>query len=406
MSSINGYDSNAMSALFSGLQTTTDNSNNGVYGINLADYASIKNGSYSKLMKAYYADEKEAASKTNSKNDTDDTDQTLAEIKSTTASLKTSASALYNSKSLFEKNVDGEYDMEAIYDKVKAFVDDYNAVVDSVGSAETESIAKAGANLVNATTNYVEMLSKIGITINTSDFSLSVNKDKLMNAKITDLKSMFGGVGSFAYQIGAKASRIHTMVADKVSSRVTGSSIKDSDSTSTSKDAASTLARIKENANTLVSTGTDLYKNRTLFMKKADGTYDTEAIIDEVSAFIKDYNDLVIDAENAKSKGMKNAIAGVIGVSDEYKDKLAEVGITIDKDDNTLRLDEDTLKKSDMSKVKELMNGTTSFVYQATAKTAMVVSQAETESAKSNTYTDGATYSNNHNTGSIFNDII
>ncbi|MBQ8627581.1 MAG: hypothetical protein IJ419_15670, partial [Agathobacter sp.] len=127
MSSINGYDS--VSTLFSSVGSTTDSTSNGLYGINLADYASIKNGSYSKLMKAYYAQDDADASKANSKNDTDDTDQTLAEIKSTTASLKESAQALYSSKSLFEKNTDGEYDMEAIYEKVNAFIEDYNAAV-------------------------------------------------------------------------------------------------------------------------------------------------------------------------------------------------------------------------------------------------------------------------------------
>ena len=408
MSSINGYDS--VNTLFSSLgstSSTNSSSTDGLYGINVIDYNTIRNGSYGKLMKAYYAEDDADASKTNSKNDTDDTDQTLAEIKSSTANLKESAQALYSSKSLFEKNADGEYDMEAIYEKVNAFIEDYNAAIDSVGSAETESIAKAGANMVNATTNYVDMLSKIGISVNESDFSLSIDKEKFMESRITDLKSMFSGVGSFAYQIGAKASRINTMVADKVSSTVTFGSSSSTDATSsTSKDTASTIAKIKETANDLVSVGTDLYKNRTLFRQDMDGNYDTEAILDELSAFIEDYNDLLISAENSKSSSITNAVAGVTGIADEFKNELAAIGITIDKEDNTLQLNEDTFLKADMSDAKSLLIGNASFVYKATVKAAMIANQAETESNKSNTYTEDATYSNNYNTGTILNGTV
>lgn len=404
MSSINGYDS--VSTLFSSVGSTTDSTSNGLYGINLADYASIKNGSYSKLMKAYYAQDDADASKANSKNDTDDTDQTLAEIKSTTASLKESAQALYSSKSLFEKNTDGEYDMEAIYEKVNAFIEDYNAAVDSVGSAETESIAKAGANMVNAATNYVDMLSKIGITINESDFSLSINKEKFMESRITDLKSMFSGVGSFAYQIGAKASRINTMVADKVSSSgYYKSSVESNTSSSTSKDTANTIAKIKDSANSLNTVGIDLYKNRTLF-NDINGTYDTDAIIEEIGAFIESYNDLIIKSENSKAEGLANAVTALQNITDDYADKLEKIGITVDKEDKTLSLDEDTFTASKMYNVESLFNGTASFAYKIAVKAAMVASQAETEANKANTYTEDATYSNNYNTGSIFNDIV
>ena len=404
MSSINGYDS--VSTLFSSVGSTTDSTSNGLYGINLADYASIKNGSYSKLMKAYYAQDDADASKANSKNDTDDTDQTLAEIKSTTASLKESAQALYSSKSLFEKNTDGEYDMEAIYEKVNAFIEDYNAAVDSVGSAETESIAKVGANMVNAATNYVDMLSKIGITINESDFSLSINKEKFMESRITDLKSMFSGVGSFAYQIGAKASRINTMVADKVSSSgYYKSSVESNTSSSTSKDTANTIAKIKDSANSLNAVGIDLYKNRTLF-NDINGTYDTDAIIEEVGVFIESYNDLIIKSENSKAEGLANAVTALQNITDDYADKLEKIGITVDKEDKTLSLDEDTFTASKMYNVESLFNGTASFAYKIAVKAAMVASQAETEANKANKYTEDATYSNNYNTGSIFNDIV
>lgn len=408
MSTINGFDANSMSSLFASMGTGNTNSSsasNGLYGINLTDYASIRNGSYGKLMKSYYSLDDEKTKDPKSKNDTDDTDATIRNIKTASDDLKDSATALYGSKSLFAKDVNGEYDMDAIYEKVNAFVEDYNSMIQSVGSAETESIAKAGASIVNATTNNIDMLSKLGISVSGADFTLSIDKEKFMKSDISDLKSMFSGVGSFAYQVGAKASRVYSMVEDKVSGSGYKSSRPDS-SSSTSKDTANTIAKIKDRADDLVSTGTDLYKNRKLFDKDYNGKYDTDEIAEEISAFIKDYNDLVIGAENTKSSGIENAMKTLQGITDAYKKDLAAVGITVDKEDGTLNFDEKSFSNSDMKEVKNLFTGTGSFAYQATLKATMVANQAETEANKANTYTDDATYGNNFNTGSIFDGTI
>lgn len=410
MSTINSFDSSSMSTLLSSLGTSSSSSSsssNGLLGINLSDYASIQNGSYGKLMKSYYnLDETNEKKATNSKNDTDDTDATIKSIKNSTKELKESAQEIYSDKSLFEKDANGEYDMEAIYEKVSAFIDDYNSTVESVGSAETDSIAKAGANMVNATINHVDMLAKIGISVSGSDYTLSIDKEDFMNANIADVKSMFSGVGSFAYQVGAKASRIYSMVEDKVSGIGTYSTSKSETSNSTSKDTANTIAKIKDRADDLVSTGTDLYKNRDLFDKDLDGGYDTDEIVEEISAFIKDYNDLIIGTENTKSSGIASAITTLKGITDAYSKDLSSLGITIDKEDGTLNFDEDSFLNADMKDAKSLFIGTGSFAYQVTVKASMVANQAETEANKSNTYTDTATYSNNYNTGSIFSGTV
>ena len=406
MSTINGYDSNSISSLFSSLGTgNTNSSSNGMLGINLSDYASIKNGTYGKLMKSYYALDEESAKDKKSQNDTDDTDATIRSIKTAADDLKDSAAALYSSKSLFAKDANGEYDMEAIYEKVNAFIEDYNAMVGSVGAAETESIAKAGANIVNATSYNVDMLSKLGISVSGADYTLSIDKEKFMKANISDVKTMFSGVGSFAYQVGSKASRVYSMVEDKVSGNGFKSSRPDS-SSSTSKDTANTIAKIKDKANDLVSTGTDLYKNRKLFDKAYNGDYDTDEIVEEISAFIKDYNDLVISAENTKSSGIESAMKTLESITDAYKKDLAAIGITVDKEDGTLNFDEKSFLNSDMKSAKNLFIGTGSFAYQVTSKASMVANQAETEANKANTYTDNATFGNNYNAGSIFDGTI
>ena len=88
------YNSNVdFSALFSG---TSDSSSVGNTNM-LSDYAAIKNGSYGKLMKAYYA--KQDAEKLSGKGDTS---QKLTLMKTSADSLKKSADAL-NDSSLWEK---------------------------------------------------------------------------------------------------------------------------------------------------------------------------------------------------------------------------------------------------------------------------------------------------------------
>ena len=88
------YNSNVdFSVLFSG---TSDSSSVGNTNM-LSDYAAIKNGSYGKLMKAYYA--KQDAEKLSGKGDTS---QRLTLMKTSADSLKKSADAL-NDSSLWEK---------------------------------------------------------------------------------------------------------------------------------------------------------------------------------------------------------------------------------------------------------------------------------------------------------------
>jgi flagellar capping protein FliD len=115
---------------------------------------------------------------------------------------------------------------------------------------------------------------------------------------------------------------------------------------------------------------------------------------------------LIIGAENTKSSGIESAMKTLEGITDAYKKDLTGIGITVDKEDGTLIFDEDSFLKADMKAAKELFVGTGSFAYHVTAKASMVVNQAETEANKANTYTDNATFGNNHNTGSIFDGII
>ena len=71
MATISGYDSSSIGVLFSSLNSGRTNTStmfgtSDLLGINYSDYATIRNGSYTKLMKAYY---KKAASDDSSSSD-------------------------------------------------------------------------------------------------------------------------------------------------------------------------------------------------------------------------------------------------------------------------------------------------------------------------------------------------
>lgn len=402
MSTINGYDSNSISTLFSSLSTSSSSSSSsdGLYGINLSDYASIKNGSYGKLVKSYYALDDDTSSGANG---TKDSATTLKSIQNASNGLRESAADLYTDKSLFTANEKGEYDMEAIYDKVKTFVDDYNNTLDAISSSETDSIASAGANMINLTNANADMLASVGITVN-SDCSLSVDEEKFKSARISDVTSLFSGAGSYAYQIGAKATRVEVQAGEKAKTVDSSKSSGARTSTSTSSDSASTLAKILENTNTLISVGTDLYKNKTLFDTIA-GEYDEESIVKTIKEFVDAYNDTVTSAEKSNSSSVSNAATSMTNITDSYAKELLKVGISINSD-GTLSFDEEGFLNADMEDAEDLFVGTGSYSYQVTVKAMMLANQAETEASKANTYTDNATYSNNYNTGTIFSDTV
>lgn len=205
--SINITAKNDYSYLFSGLSATRNGS-----GTNLnflSDYASIKNGSYYKLMKAYYgknaSDEvSDLAGKTNSTSA--DTNKTLAKVQSATDSLKESADALLatGKKSVFTE----DKVTDKVYDAVAQFVEDYNATLSAADDVNSTSILSRTLNMTNATASNKNMLEKVGITIGT-DNSLKMDKDAFMKADITTVKNLFNGTGSYAYRVSAQSSLIN-----------------------------------------------------------------------------------------------------------------------------------------------------------------------------------------------------
>lgn len=199
---------NDYSYLFSSLNTSSGSGSASNLSF-LTDYAMIKNGSYAKLMKAYYSETGSSSSQVSSivkKNSTnsvskDDT-KTLANVESSTSALKESADKLLETGS---KSVWAEEDMEKVYAAVSDLLDDYNSVLDTMDDVNSTSILSRAKNLTQNTAVNEKLLAKVGITIN-EDNSLSVDKETFLKADVATAKSLLSGNGSFAYRVSTYAS--------------------------------------------------------------------------------------------------------------------------------------------------------------------------------------------------------
>ncbi|MGN0437469.1 MAG: flagellar filament capping protein FliD [Lachnospiraceae bacterium] len=207
----------SMFSSLSGNQTMNNNTTS-YQGLSLGDYAAIKNGSYGKLVKAYYKNQSEA--ETGNTGNKTDFKQNLTATKANAESLKKASDALMNAdlwkkKSISSKDettgetkTTNDYDWESITKAVKSFADSYNSVLTKTADSTNKNVLRNGVSMVQTTNRTVaNMLGKVGITIG-EDNKLSVDEEKLKKADISDLKTLFSGQGSFADQIATKASAI------------------------------------------------------------------------------------------------------------------------------------------------------------------------------------------------------
>lgn len=186
------------SALFNSLGNGSSTSNI------LADYASIKNGSYGKLMKAYYAEgnkSSEVSSVAKTKTQKLDTTTNKEEVKAYTDIEK----AAENVKKSVDDIMSGEYESEEdAYDAVASLVKDYNSLVEKAGASDNEGIARKAKNLTDMTATYKKNLESIGITIG-KDNKLSIDKDTFINSDMGKVEELFSPAKSFGRNLSENA---------------------------------------------------------------------------------------------------------------------------------------------------------------------------------------------------------
>jgi len=118
--------------------------------------------------------------------------------------------------------------------------------------------------------------------------------------------------------------------------------------------------------------------------------YDWDSITKAVKSFVEDYNSVVEAAGDSNTKNVLRNAAWMTSMTDKNSSMLAKIGITIGKG-NKLELDEETLKKADISSLKTVFTGYNSFASKISQKADSISNAAAR--TKAVTYTSSGTYS-------------
>jgi len=183
------------------------------------EFANKKTGSYRRLLKTYYSDQKKAASEIKKTKDElsslksqkgdkttyEKVNPALNSMKKESDGLKTAAEAL--GKEELWNTKDGEYDIEKITGAIKSFANEYNDVIDQTSKVSSKSISQTANYMKSLTNTMSKALAKVGVNVD-KEGKISVDEDVLKKADIKSLKSIFGGKASYGSQIAERAQEI------------------------------------------------------------------------------------------------------------------------------------------------------------------------------------------------------
>lgn len=176
---------------------------------------------------------------------------------------------------------------------------------------------------------------------------------------------------------------------------------------------SASASTLETSAEKLIDRGTNsLFKEKELTVKDAEGNdttvmgYDTDAIYSAVKDFTDKYNAFLKSVEDSDSTKLDQEADALTSLVTDYAASLEKVGITINKEDNTLSVDEATFKAADISDLKKLFNGNASFTYNVSSKASMIGVTANSEANTMKNYTSTGTYDQTLTSGSLLDSLI
>ncbi len=429
-------------------------------GFNFSDYASLRNGSYYKLLKAHYSMDKSSDSSSAKKTErtynywdynekikkqlagtssSKDSAETLSSIQKDAAGLSSAANSLSSAgrNSVFsgKTTVDADgseqtkYDADAIYKAVSSYVKEYNNLVKSTGGSQVGAINASRSSILSYTNTNSSALSSLGITVNSKDNTLSIDENKFKSADMEAAKKLFQGNNSYAARVGSAASAIESHAKYEASKTITYNSanstssaadsskktynywnyneaIKNNVNTSTSWDSAGTISAIQTDSSDLgssvkplMATGRGALLEGTAATDE-DGNqsthYNTDAIYKALSSYVEDYNSLIESASKSSVGGIAARRASMLGNTNANAELLDSIGIKINSKDKSLSIDDEKFKSADMDTVKKLFQGKNSYASKISEAASAINSHAKYEATKSNTYNNAGSYSSNY----------
>lgn len=412
--SLNGLNSGMADTYSTLLGGMSGGDNAGGVSSLLGDYAAIKNGSYGKMLKSYYAKlEKQKA------DESGETDQKKAGKIKDSASAS-SAAALYKSASaLGSLNYDdrSEENIDKITDSVSAFIKDYNSLMKNAAKSENTTVQKQAESLYNSYYSNYKLFSKIGITMN-SDRTLSLDEDTIKKALAdtehgngATVKTLFGGIGSFADKAVNKASQIYRAAGD--GEAVTSSKAKYAGAGSSSSTSSSSTSSTKDkdknktvtDASSAAAANT-LYKSIEKLGSMNISNTNKEEVYKAFSSFVEDYNALINNTDKSANSNVVNQAGYLKSIVSSNKSAFARIGVTVNSD-KTLSIDEKKFKDADMSGVKNLFTGAYSTAEKMTDRVNQIYRYAtQGDSLSKKTYDNGGSGVNVPTMGSMVDTIL
>lgn len=194
---------------------------------NFGDLSLMRNGVYTKMLKAYYAKQTSSTDKTSSSGKNSSSEDYLNTINDKLSKLKTTTSdeALSSIKSgadQMKKAADAvagiDYDKtsgDAVYSKVKDLVNTYNSLVTQTGKSDLVSISQSRTWMVNDTKVREAQWNKIGITIG-DDQTLTIDEKKFKEASTSDIKNFLSGASGYASRLSTKANGFYQLASNQL----------------------------------------------------------------------------------------------------------------------------------------------------------------------------------------------
>lgn len=347
------------SYLFQGL------SSSGLGNLNfLSDYASIRNGSYGKLMKAYYGTghtsstssdgtrrssynilEKLEQEKRNPKV-SKDVQEANSSLTSGLSSLKNSIANLQK-EDTFTSTDNGQSAADKMVSAVKSFVTDYNKVVTAAKGSTLTSQTAYVTNMMSATAANADKLAEIGIKVNAKG-TLDLNEGKLKAADISVVQELFSSedVMSYGSRLASRVQFANT-ASTSTTDKTTGTNTDTADKPTT----VSGAAGVKADGKALASA--ELYKKVT----DKDGAegYDVAKIFATAKSFVNNYNSMLKTAEASTNSGVVANLNYIRQKTAQNADALKQFGISVDAK-GRMTINEGAFKKSDMAQVQKFFS--------------------------------------------------
>ena len=356
----------------------------------LSDYASIKNGSYAKLMKTYYGTAQSssaAASKKSSSGnildkilDEKKNPKVSKEAQEANANLTTGLSSLKSSVAALQKDgtytdtANGKSAADKVVSAMKAFVSDYNNVVSAAKNSTLANKTAYVANMMNSTATNADKLAEIGVSIN-GNGTLELNEAKLKEVGVSKVQDLFSSDNIMSYG---------SMIASRLRFAGAAASTNTADNKDTETTAASGAAGVKADGRALA--GDALYE----MVKDKDGSekYDVDKIFATAKSFVNNYNKMFDTAESSYNSGVLSNLSRIKERTARSASALEQFGISVDNK-GRMKIDEDIFKKADMSSVQAFFKDYGSSI---ATNASLVDYYMTTQANAANGYTSDGTY--------------